>query len=177
MNSLQAAHQNGKPHEDAAPISQALVALADQALPGPRRRRVPPHEGMAETPRHAPQCPQSGRRSASSARSRSPRSFSPDFDNLSPTVAGRPTYKTHKNRKSLPPEQIPPRGARPFVGCSPHRTGLRPRMSNPGAQRGSLTMKLFSPNGEYPDGSFQVERAPGPTGAIEAPIEQLDLAP
>jgi hypothetical protein len=38
-------------------------------------------------------------------------------------------------------------------------------------------MKLFSPNGEYPDGSFQVEREPGPTGAIEAPIEHLDLAP
>jgi PAS domain-containing protein len=37
-------------------------------------------------------------------------------------------------------------------------------------------MKLFSSNGEYPDRSFQVERAPGPTGAIEAPIERLDLA-
>ena len=37
-------------------------------------------------------------------------------------------------------------------------------------------MMPHSLDGVYPDGSFQVERAPGPTGTIEAPVEHLDLA-
>src|SRR5262245_35211390 len=93
--------------------SQALVAFAD---PGfyllPRRRRVP-HEGIARSAQVCPAMPsvrsETNRGvSASSARSRSPRSFSPGFEHLSPTVAGEAyvVFKSHphtnlQNSKNL----------------------------------------------------------------------------
>src|SRR5262249_32251881 len=49
---------------------------------------------------------------------------------------GTPAYKHIKTAKASPSDQIPPRDARPFVGRSRHRTGLRARMRNPEAQRG-----------------------------------------
>src|SRR5262245_30531958 len=129
--------------------SQALVAFADQALPAPRRRRVP-HEGIARSAQVCPAMPsvrsETNRGvSASSARSRSPRSFSPHFDHLSPTVA-REAYAVFNPRPhtNLQKQQKPPRRIKflqeKLGGKLPHRTGLRACVRNPRAQRRSLTM-------------------------------------